>query len=67
MKDNGNAMDGETLDLFTKLSDSTVKDDWQKALNSLFITLEKPLSLITLPFIWSRRPALIRSPFMRGR
>ena len=34
-------MDGETLDLFTKLSDSTVKDDWQKALNSLFITLRK--------------------------
>jgi len=34
-------MNGETLELFTKLSDSTVKDDWQKALNSLFITLRK--------------------------
>jgi signal transduction histidine kinase len=34
-------MDSETLELFTKLSDSTVKDDWQKALNSLFITLRK--------------------------
>ena len=32
-------MDGETLNLFTKLSDSIVKDDWKKALNSLFITL----------------------------
>jgi len=34
-------MDGETLELFTKLSDSNVKDNWQKALNSLFITLRK--------------------------
>ena len=34
-------MDGETLELFTKLSDSIVKDDWKKALNSLFITLRK--------------------------
>ncbi|MGD0752522.1 MAG: HAMP domain-containing sensor histidine kinase [Anaerolineales bacterium] len=32
-------MDNETLELFTKLSDSNVKDDWKKALNSLFITL----------------------------
>jgi signal transduction histidine kinase len=41
MTGNGSAMDDETLELFTKLSDSTVKDDWQKALNSLFITLRK--------------------------
>jgi len=41
MTGNGNAMDGETLELFTKLSGSNVKDDWQKALNSLFITLRK--------------------------
>jgi signal transduction histidine kinase len=34
-------MDAETLELFTKLSDSAVKDDWKKALNSLFITLRK--------------------------
>jgi len=34
-------MDNETLELFTKLSDSNVKDDWKKALNSLFITLRK--------------------------
>ena len=34
-------MDDETLELFTKLSDSIVKDDWKKALNSLFITLRK--------------------------
>ena len=34
-------MDGVTLELFTKLSDSVIKDDWKKALNSLFITLRK--------------------------
>ena len=34
-------MDGVTLELFTKLSDSIIKDDWKKALNSLFITLRK--------------------------
>jgi len=34
-------MDNETLELFTKLGDSNVKDDWKKALNSLFITLRK--------------------------
>ncbi len=34
-------MDDETLELFTKLSDSIAKDDWKKALNSLFLTLRK--------------------------
>jgi signal transduction histidine kinase len=34
-------MDGETLELFTRLSGINVKDDWKKALNTLFITLRK--------------------------
>jgi signal transduction histidine kinase len=34
-------MDAETLELFTKLNESTAKDDWKKALNSLFVTLRK--------------------------
>jgi signal transduction histidine kinase len=38
---NGHVMDDETLDLFTKLSDSLVKDDWKQALNSLVLTLRK--------------------------
>ena len=34
-------MNDETLEIFTKLSDSIVKDDWKKALNLLFLTLRK--------------------------
>jgi signal transduction histidine kinase len=34
-------MDDETLELFTKLSESVVKDDWKKALDSLFVMLRK--------------------------
>ncbi len=34
-------MDGDTLEIFTKLSEPIFKDDWKKALNSLFITLRK--------------------------
>ncbi|MFH1524111.1 MAG: HAMP domain-containing sensor histidine kinase [Chloroflexota bacterium] len=34
-------MDDETLDLFTKISGSIVKDNWKKALDSLFVTLRK--------------------------
>ncbi len=34
-------MDGETLELFTKLSESVPKDDWRKVLDSLFTLLRK--------------------------
>ncbi|MGB8213723.1 MAG: HAMP domain-containing sensor histidine kinase [Anaerolineales bacterium] len=34
-------MDGETLEIFSKLSDAIVKDDWKKALNFLFLTLHR--------------------------
>ncbi len=34
-------MDSETLEIFTKLSESISKDDWKKALNALFLTLHK--------------------------
>ena len=34
-------MDGETLEFYTKLRECAIKDDWQKALNSLFIALRK--------------------------
>jgi signal transduction histidine kinase len=34
-------MDGETLEFYTKLSDSIDKDDWKRALNSLLLMLRK--------------------------
>jgi signal transduction histidine kinase len=34
-------MDDETLEFYTKLSDSSVKDDWKRALNSLILALRK--------------------------
>ena len=34
-------MDSETLEILTKMSESIVKGDWKKALNSLFVTLRK--------------------------
>ena len=34
-------MDGETLEFYTKLSDSIDKDDWKRALNSLILMLRK--------------------------
>ena len=34
-------MDEETLETFTKLSESVIKEDWKKALNILFLTLHK--------------------------
>ncbi len=34
-------MDSETLDIFTRLSSSIVRDDWKKSLNSLFTLLRK--------------------------
>jgi signal transduction histidine kinase len=34
-------MDGDTLEIFTKLNESVVKDDWKKSLNFLFLLLRK--------------------------
>ena len=34
-------MDGETIEFYTKLSDSFDKDDWKRALNSLLLMLRK--------------------------
>ena len=34
-------MDDETLEYFSKLGESVVKDDWKKALNSFFLTFRK--------------------------
>lgn len=34
-------MDDETLEIFTTISESIVKDNWKKALDSLFVTLRK--------------------------
>jgi signal transduction histidine kinase len=34
-------MDADTLDFFTKLGDSNIKDDWRKALDTLFLNLRK--------------------------
>jgi signal transduction histidine kinase len=34
-------MDSETLEIFTRLSNSIVMDDWKKSLNALFILLRK--------------------------
>lgn len=34
-------MDDETLELFTTISESIVKDNWKKALDSLFVTIRK--------------------------
>lgn len=34
-------MDGETLEFYTKLSDSIDKEDWKRALNSLILMLRK--------------------------
>jgi signal transduction histidine kinase len=34
-------MDSETLDIFTRLSSSIVRDDWKKSLNALFLLLRK--------------------------
>jgi signal transduction histidine kinase len=34
-------MDDETLEIFTKISESIVKDNWKTALDSLFVTLRK--------------------------
>ncbi len=34
-------MDGETLELFTKLGESVTKDDWKKVLDSLFVMLRR--------------------------
>ena len=34
-------MDGETIELFTKLSEAVFKDDWKKALDAFFFVLRK--------------------------
>ncbi len=34
-------MDSETLDTFTRLSSSIVRDDWKKSLNALFLLFRK--------------------------
>lgn len=34
-------MDNETLELFSKLSESTIKDDWKKTLDCFFVALRK--------------------------
>ena len=55
-------MDGETLELFTKLSDSFVKDDWKKSLNSLFITLRKTFVFDNLAIYQVERSGAMPEP-----
>jgi hypothetical protein len=37
----GPGMNSENLEILTKVNESIVKDDWKKALDSLFVMLRK--------------------------
>jgi len=59
---NGNAMDGETLELYTKLSGSVLKDDWKKALNSLYIALRKAFVFDNLAIYLAEKAGAMPEP-----
>jgi len=55
-------MDAETQELFTKLSNSNVKDDWKKNLNLLFITLRKLFVFDNLAIYQVEKPGAMPEP-----
>jgi signal transduction histidine kinase len=52
-------MDDQTLEVFDKINESIVKDDWKKALNALFLTLRKDFVFDNLVIYLVERPATV--------
>jgi signal transduction histidine kinase len=59
MTGNGDGMDDQTLELFDKLGESIVTDDWKKSLNYLFPTLRKHFIFDNLVIFSVEKPGAI--------
>ena len=56
-------MDDETLEIFTKISESIVKDNWKTALDSLFVMLRKKFVFDNLAIYLVEATGTCQKPF----